>query len=109
MHAHPFNETTVSKSRKKRRNSLPVLKQTDMNGKTTYPFLENPDERDVTIFTILMVTKPFATAKMRRWCFVIRRYTSIFFTFFDGRRLRFSGAGDAVVIDDPMAMTAVRR
>jgi hypothetical protein len=44
---------------KKRRNSLPVLKQTDKNGKI---FLENPDDRDVTMFMILMVTKPFGTA-----------------------------------------------
>jgi hypothetical protein len=38
---------------KKRRNSLPVLKQTDKNSKTSYPFLENPDNRDVTLFMIL--------------------------------------------------------
>jgi hypothetical protein len=53
-----------------------------------------------------MVTKPSATAKMQRWCFVLRQYTSI---FYDGVELRFSGADDAAVIDDPMAMTAVRR
>jgi hypothetical protein len=35
---------------KKRRNSLPVLKKTDKNGNTTFR-LENPDERDVKIFT----------------------------------------------------------
>jgi hypothetical protein len=43
---------------KKRRNSPPAPKQTDKKGKTAYPFLENSDEREVTIFTILMVTKP---------------------------------------------------
>jgi hypothetical protein len=48
---------------KKRHNSLPALKQTDWQGKITYPFLENPDDRDITMFTILMVTKSFATAK----------------------------------------------
>jgi hypothetical protein len=48
---------------KKWRNSLPVLRQTDQQGKTSYPFLESPDDRDITMFTILMVTKPFATAK----------------------------------------------
>jgi hypothetical protein len=48
---------------KKQHNSLPVLKQTDKSGKTSYPFLENPDDRDVTMFTILIVTKPFGTAK----------------------------------------------
>jgi hypothetical protein len=48
---------------KKQHNSLPVLKQTDKNRNTTYLFLENPKERDVTILTILMVTKPFATVK----------------------------------------------
>jgi hypothetical protein len=29
------------------------------------PFLENPDDRDITLFTTLMVAKPFATAKAR--------------------------------------------
>jgi hypothetical protein len=48
---------------KKQRNSLPVLKQTDRQGKMSYPFLESPDDRDIMMFTILMVTKPFATAK----------------------------------------------
>jgi hypothetical protein len=28
---------------KKQHNSLPVLEQTDQQGKTTYPFLKNPD------------------------------------------------------------------
>jgi hypothetical protein len=40
---------------KKRCNSLPILTQTDKNGKISYPFLEYPDDRDVTMFTILMV------------------------------------------------------
>jgi hypothetical protein len=31
---------------KKQHNSLSVLKQIDKNGKTSYLFLENPDERD---------------------------------------------------------------
>jgi hypothetical protein len=48
---------------KKQHNSLPVLKQTDRQGKISYPFLENPDDRDVTLFTILTVTKLFGTAK----------------------------------------------
>jgi hypothetical protein len=48
---------------KKWRNSLPVLKQTDRKGKIMYPFLENPDDRDVTLFSILTVTKPFGMAK----------------------------------------------
>jgi hypothetical protein len=48
---------------KKQINSLPVLKQTDRNRKISYLVLENPDKRDVMMFTILMVTKLFATAK----------------------------------------------
>jgi hypothetical protein len=48
---------------KKQHNSLPVLKQKDWNGKTIYPFLENPNERDIMMFMILMMTKLFATAK----------------------------------------------
>jgi hypothetical protein len=48
---------------KKQHNSLPVLKQCNQHRKITYLFLENPDDRDVTMFTILTVTKPFATAK----------------------------------------------
>jgi hypothetical protein len=48
---------------KKWRNSLPILKQTDKNDKISYPFLENPNDRDVTLFTILTVTKPFGMAK----------------------------------------------
>jgi hypothetical protein len=73
--------------------------------------LENPDERDVKIFTILMVTNPFATAKMQRWWFVIRQFTSNFlhFSMDDSVELRFSSADDAVVIDNPMAMMAVHR
>jgi hypothetical protein len=50
---------------KKQCNSLPILKQMDKNRKMMYPFLENPNKRDDTIFTILMVTNPFATAKMQ--------------------------------------------
>jgi hypothetical protein len=110
-HAHPLDETKVPKDAKETAQFTAAPKQTDKKGKTAYPFLENTDEREVTIFTILMVTKPFATAKMQRWCFVIQQYTSIFshFPMDDGVELRFGGADDAVVIDDPMAMTAVRR
>jgi hypothetical protein len=50
---------------KKQCNSLPVLKQTDQQGKTTYPFLESPNDRDVTLFMILTVTKPFGTVKVK--------------------------------------------
>jgi hypothetical protein len=42
---------------------LKNLKHTDWNGKVSDPFLENPGDRDVTLFTTLMVAKPFATAK----------------------------------------------
>jgi hypothetical protein len=63
-----FKESAVML--KKWRNSLPVLKKTDKNKKITF-HLENPNERDVTIFTILMVTNPFTTAKMWQWWFVI--------------------------------------
>jgi hypothetical protein len=48
---------------KKQCNSLPVLKQTEKNSKTLYLFLESPGEKDVMLFTIVMVMKPFATAK----------------------------------------------
>jgi hypothetical protein len=48
---------------KKQHNSPPVLLLTDQNGNATYLFSENPDERDVTTFTMLMVTKLFDTAK----------------------------------------------
>jgi hypothetical protein len=48
---------------KKQCNLLPVPKQIDKNGKTLYLILENPDEKDVTLFTILMVTKAFGMAK----------------------------------------------
>jgi hypothetical protein len=51
---------------KKWHNSPPAPKQMDKKGKMAYLFLENPDKREVTIFTILRVTKPFATAKMWR-------------------------------------------
>jgi hypothetical protein len=43
-----------------------TARQMDKKGKTAYLFLEHTNEREVTIFTILMVTKPFATAKMQR-------------------------------------------
>jgi hypothetical protein len=44
-------------------NSLPVPKQMDQNGKTTYLSLENPDKRGIMRFMILMVTKLFNTVK----------------------------------------------
>jgi hypothetical protein len=47
----------------KKRNSLPILKHVDRNSKVSYPFSENPDDRDITLFTTLTVAKPFATAK----------------------------------------------
>jgi hypothetical protein len=66
-----------------------------------YLFLENPDKSDVTIFTILMVTKPFATVKMQQWCYMLIYHDSV--------ELCFSSADNVVIIDDPMAMTAVCR
>jgi hypothetical protein len=55
--------TEIEASRLKKRNSLPNLKYINWNGKVLYPFLESPDDRDITLFTTLAVAKPFATAK----------------------------------------------
>jgi hypothetical protein len=55
--------TEIEASRLKKRNLLPNLKHVDQNGKVSYPSLESPDDRDITLFTTLAVAKPFATAK----------------------------------------------
>jgi PDZ domain-containing secreted protein len=55
--------TEIEANRPKKRNSLPILKHVDRNGKVSYPFLENSDDRDITLFTTLTVAKLFATAK----------------------------------------------
>jgi hypothetical protein len=44
---------------------LPPMKYKDQNRNLTFPFMENPDNRDVTIFTMLMVMKLFAQQKGR--------------------------------------------
>jgi hypothetical protein len=111
MHAHPFDETMGGQSFKELTvmlkfwsNSLPVLKQTDKNRKTTYPFFQNPNKRDITIFTILMATNHLLQRKGGE---DVLLYDD--FSMDDGIEQCFSSADDAVVIDDPMAMTAVRR
>jgi hypothetical protein len=57
MGGQGVNESAVML--KKWCNYLPALKQTDHYLST----FGNPDKKDVTMFPILMVTKPFATAK----------------------------------------------
>jgi hypothetical protein len=53
----------IDANRLKKCNLLPNCKHINWNSKVSYPFLENPDDRDINLCTILMVAKPFATAK----------------------------------------------